>query len=53
MFPDNKWQESACLVELEDMRQCCLVWYKTSVCCSGIRLTHNFLTGEAENLKKD
>jgi len=39
----NKFQENKCLEELEDMRQCCLKWYKESLCCSGINLDKSYL----------
>ncbi|XP_055382254.1 cx9C motif-containing protein 4 [Condylostylus longicornis] len=46
----HKYQESRCLEELEDMRQCCLKWHKESLCCSGIILDKDYLD-RSENLK--
>jgi Mature-T-Cell Proliferation I type len=37
-FLENNWQESKCSEVLEAMRQCCLKWKGTSLCCEGIEI---------------
>ncbi|XP_030373083.1 cx9C motif-containing protein 4 [Scaptodrosophila lebanonensis] len=42
---ENNYQEHKCVEVLEQMRQCCLKWHKQSICCSGIDLHKNYITG--------
>ncbi|XP_037940612.1 cx9C motif-containing protein 4-like [Teleopsis dalmanni] len=42
----NKYQESKCLYELEQMRLCCVKWHEESMCCSGINLERTYLDGK-------
>lgn len=35
---ENDFKEERCLDVLEDMRECCLLHQRESLCCSGIKL---------------
>lgn len=39
---ENSFDEVKCYGVIEDMRQCCLKWHKTSLCCSGIKLDRDY-----------
>lgn len=39
---ENHFQEDRCHDALEQMRRCCLIHHKTSLCCSGIALDKSY-----------
>lgn len=41
-FLENHYQEDRCQEVLEAMRQCCIKWKSSSLCCEGIDINKTF-----------